>query len=214
MSSNFHHMKTVTQIIRRGVAMPVVVFIFSFAGCSDTNNSEYSSESNNSESKSSEFTSSGNYEDGTYCADVTYYNPNTGTRKTYSLNVEVENNELTLIHWPNGGWLDESHFSSEELDSDGYCSFTSDKGYQYQVQITGPECSFNDSRRARLDSEEETQEVTCPKCGDEKESYDTYCDSCNDKIENTCSRCGGFEYYVYGGLCSSCKAEDENDGNE
>jgi hypothetical protein len=84
------------------------------------------------------------YPDGTYCADVDYYNPNTGTRSTYTLNVEVEDNELTVIQWPNGGWLDSSHFSPEELDSDGSCSITSDVGNQYDIQITGSECSFTD----------------------------------------------------------------------
>jgi hypothetical protein len=84
------------------------------------------------------------YPDGTYCAEVDYYNPNTGTRSTYTLNVEVESNELTVIQWPNGGWLDSSHFSPEELDSDGTCSITSDVGNQYDIQITGSECSFTD----------------------------------------------------------------------
>ena len=69
------------------------------------------------------------FEDGTYCADVTYSNPNTGTENTYTLEVEVYNNEVTQINWNNGGWLDEDHFTAEQLDSDGSCSFTSDKGY-------------------------------------------------------------------------------------
>lgn len=154
-------------------------------------------------------TNEGAYEDGTYCAEVEYYNPNTGTRSTYSLNVEVENNELTLIHWPNGGWLDESHFTPVELDESGYCSFTSDRGYEYEVQITGPECSYDDSSRARRDAAADEEEVTCPKCGNEKETYERYCDNCIDEIENTCSKCGGFEYYVNGGLCTSCKSKED-----
>jgi hypothetical protein len=40
----------------------------------------------------------GKYEDGTYCADVTYHNPNTGTTNTYTLNFEVEDNNLTKIY--------------------------------------------------------------------------------------------------------------------
>lgn len=154
-------------------------------------------------------TNEGGYEDGTYCAEVEYYNPNTGTRSTYSLNVEVENNELTLIHWPNGGWLDDSHFTPVELDESGYCSFTSDRGYEYEVQITGPECSYDDSSRARRDAAADEEEVTCPKCGNEKETYDKYCQSCTNDIENTCSRCGGFEFNVNGGLCSSCQADED-----
>ena len=33
------------------------------------------------------------FEDGTYCAEVDYYNPNTGNGNTYTLEVEVVNNE-------------------------------------------------------------------------------------------------------------------------
>jgi len=75
-----------------------------------------------------------NYPDGTYCADIDYYNPDTGTHSTYSLNVEIESNEVTVIQWTNGGWLDSTHFSPEELDSDGSCSFTTYDGKQYDIQ--------------------------------------------------------------------------------
>lgn len=157
------------------------------------------------------------YEDGTYCATVTYYNPNTGTRSDYTLEVEVESNELVKIYWPNGGWLDEDHFSAQELDEDGYCSFTSDKGYEYSIQITGTDCAFTDDSRfqndVEEDQEEEKEEITCPKCGDKKYQYDDYCDHCRrkleDETENTCSKCGGFEYGVYGGLCNNCEEDEE-----
>src|SRR4051794_22101571 len=68
--------------------------------------------------------SSSEYEDGSYCATVEYYNPNSGTESTYTLTVEVEDNEVTQINFPNGGWLDDSHFTPEELDDDGSVSFT------------------------------------------------------------------------------------------
>lgn len=74
------------------------------------------------------------YPDGTYTAEVDYYNPETGTSSTYTLDVEVENGELTVIHWPNGGWLDESHFTPEDITS-GSCSFTSDEGNEYTVTL-------------------------------------------------------------------------------
>ncbi|MDY0216528.1 MAG: hypothetical protein RBS19_06205 [Bacteroidales bacterium] len=48
------------------------------------------------------------YYDGTCCADVEYYNSNTGTNNTFTLEVEVENNELITIYWSNGGWIDEN----------------------------------------------------------------------------------------------------------
>ena len=140
--------------------------------------------------------------------------PTTGTRSTYTLNVEVENNEVIVIHWSNGGWLDSSHFTPEALDSSGSCSFTSDKGYEYDIQITGSECSYTDETKAQNDSEDDQAAVTCPKCGGEKEEYDTYCSSCKGKIENTCSRCGGYQYNVNGGLCSNCESDDESKQRE
>ena len=77
----------------------------------------------------------GDYPDGTYCAEVEYYNPNTGTRNTYNLDVEVEDGDLSLIHWSNGGWLDESHFTPQNISS-GTVHFTSDRGYRYTVSLT------------------------------------------------------------------------------
>jgi len=75
---------------------------------------------------------------------VEYYNPHTGTHSSYELTVEVENDELVRINWPNGGWLDESHFSPEELEDDGSVTFTSDKGYEYTVNITSSTpCSYS-----------------------------------------------------------------------
>ena len=83
------------------------------------------------------------YEEGEYCAEVKYYNPNTGTRSTYNLNIEVENAELTLIHWPSDGWLDEDHFDSEFI-GEGSCSIISDRGYHYDIEILGDPCSFEE----------------------------------------------------------------------
>lgn len=96
------------------------------------------------------------FEDGTYCAYVTYSNPNTGTENTYTLEVEVYNNEVTQINWNNGGWLDEDHFSSEQLDAVGTCSFTSDKGYDYTIEITGKNCG-------NLDSDDKYKSKNIPK---------------------------------------------------
>ena len=75
------------------------------------------------------------YADDTYCADVKYYNPNTGTHSTYRLTVEVESNQVISINFPNGGCLDTDHFNGAELDDEGAASFTSDKGYEYEIQI-------------------------------------------------------------------------------
>ena len=103
------------------------------------------------------------YKKGMYCASVEYYNPNTGTSGSYTLNIEVENDNLVTIHWPNGGWLDESHFISEDI-SNGSCSFTSDKGNEYNVTILGQNCQFTDrsisedfSGEDEMDIEEEAE---------------------------------------------------------
>lgn len=77
------------------------------------------------------------FPDDRYCAEVDYYNPNTGTHSSYTLTVEVESNEITKIYFPNGGWLDNDHFQSAELGEDGTTIFTSDKGYEYVITIIG-----------------------------------------------------------------------------
>lgn len=175
-------------------------------GCNNSSNSDVDKGYSENESDESE---ENGYKDGIYCAEVEYYNPSTGTRNTYDLDVEVEGGELTEIHWPNGGWLDNSHFTPEDI-TDGECEFTSDRGYRYTVtlgEVGG--CGYTDEYKIRRDVNNEVEATTCPKCGDEKEEYDQYCYSCKTKIEdeeeNTCSRCGNYEYGVYGGLCSSCK---------
>jgi hypothetical protein len=136
------------------------------------------------------------YEDDTYCADVQYYNPNTGTRSTYSLNVDVEDNELVKIHWPNGGWLDDDHFSPEELDSDGDCSVKSHKGYYYEVSITGSECSYTDMGRFLSDIKSAERRV-CPKCGNTKYEFENYCDNCQIIADEE------FELEIMGNIKSS-----------
>lgn len=118
------------------------------------------------------------YKDGTYCAEIEYYNPKTGTRSTYKLNVEVEDNEVTVIYWGNGGWLDSDHFYPEELDSDGYCSFTTDRGYEYEVRILGEECDFTDQVSFENTITNDLKAITCSRCGFEKNDYEDYCDDC------------------------------------
>ena len=153
------------------------------------------------------------YIDGTYCAEVECYNPSTGTRNTYDLDVEVEGGELTEVLWPNGGWLDNSHFYPEDV-ADGQCEFTSDRGYRYTVTLGEyGGCDYTDQYRIRQDVIEEVEATTCPRCGDEKDSFDDYCYYCKrkkmeDEQKNTCSRCGSYEYGVFGGLCSNCKRDD------
>lgn len=195
-------MKKLFKVNSFNCASLFILCILLISGCSD-NSSDYDEDYyfNEEEVK---------YEDGEYCADVQYFNPNTGTTSNYTLNVEVEDNELIVIHWANGGWLDNNHFYPEELDEDGWCSFESDKGYQYEVQITGSPCSFTDAESAELDHKREVAYTTCPKCGEEKNKYDNNCYSCQDEIEHTCPNCGQYDSFIFsqGDLCSDCEDED------
>ncbi len=75
------------------------------------------------------------FEDGVYTATVDYYNPGTGYSATYTLNVEVEDNQVTIIYFPNGGYLDSSHIWPGELDEDGYVSIDAENGKAYNIQI-------------------------------------------------------------------------------
>ncbi len=75
------------------------------------------------------------FEDGTYCAEVEYYNPNTGTQSPYELEVEVSGNQVVQINFGNGGWLDTDHFSPEDIDSDGQCTIVSNRNYEYAIQL-------------------------------------------------------------------------------
>lgn len=96
-----------------------------------------------------DYEDSSDYEDGTYCAEVSYYNDNTGTSSTYTLQVEIEDNMLTQIYWTNGGWLDDSHFTPPDI-SNGYATFTSDRGYEYSVIIIGNgDCDVSSNSQSR-----------------------------------------------------------------
>jgi hypothetical protein len=171
-----------------------------------------------SSSEESTVESDGTYQDGTYCSNVDYYNPSTGTRNAYQLNVEVENNEVVRIIFPNGGWLDNDHFSPQELDRSGYCSFTSDKRNQYQITITGSECDFTDENKIRRDEEDAKANVICPRCGFSKYEVDEICSICQNDIndkkkkkEKTCQKCGQYDSFMqrYDDQCSECERKEK-----
>jgi hypothetical protein len=183
--------------VKIGSFLFIFLFVSLFSSCS-VESDEYQIEGQTSEG----------FEDGTYCAEVGYVNLNTGTQSTYTLEVEVVNNEVTQINWSNGGWLDEDHFTAQQLDSEGACSFTSDRGYEYTIQITGRNCSNTDESTMENDVQNDEESITCPKCGGEKEEYASYCGSCEDEINNTCSQCGGFEFGINGGVCGACLEGD------
>jgi len=187
----------------------ILILASSFIGCKNENRYY----KNNSSPFSNYDDYVDGYSDGIYCAEVEYYYSKTGTRSTYTLEVEIKNNELTVIYWPNGGWLDSSHFYPPDISS-GYAEFESDRGGEYTVEIIGEEGECYTSRYAPNEksfvSDEEDQ--ICSRCGGYKYEYDNYCSSCTDDIENTCLNCGAYEYGVYGGLCSNC--QDKNDDED
>lgn len=74
-------------------------------------------------------------EDGTYCADVDYYNPDTGYSATYTLDVEVQDGCVTTIFFPDDGYLDDSHIDATELDDDGNCVIYDDEGREFSIHI-------------------------------------------------------------------------------
>lgn len=74
-------------------------------------------------------------EDGTYSADVDYYNPDTGYSATYTLDVEVQDGCVTTIYFPNDGYLDGSHIDATELDDDGNCFICDDEGREFSIHI-------------------------------------------------------------------------------
>lgn len=72
--------------------------------------------------------------DGKYCAEIDYYNPDSGNNTNYTLPVEVENGELVKLEWSNGGWLDSSHFDAPDV-TDGTATFEDDRGRQFEVKL-------------------------------------------------------------------------------
>ena len=93
----------------------IILFAFLLYSCSGKTKSHSFEEDNETvSSQDNEEQEEEEYSDGEWCADVEYYNPNTGTRHTYTLDVEVDGGELIRIDWPNGGWLDEAHFAAED----------------------------------------------------------------------------------------------------
>lgn len=122
------------------IIFSIIVFSLLFVECKKSNNY------NSQEYTLGNFEENG-YPDGTYCAEIDYYYSETGTSSTYTLLVEIENNELIEIHWPNGGWLDDSHFTPPDISS-GEASFTSDRGVDYKIKIIGNNGNCNTSSYA------------------------------------------------------------------
>lgn len=75
------------------------------------------------------------YQDGSHLAQVNYYNPETGYSATYTLYVEVEDNYVVQINFPNDGWLDDDHITPEMLDEAGTCTIYGEEGKSYEIRL-------------------------------------------------------------------------------
>lgn len=74
--------------------------------------------------------------EGSYCAQVNYYNNNTGTSSEYTLFAVVENNILKEIKFPSG-YLNQDHFGEVKVSSEGKAFFTIEESQEYKIKVTG-----------------------------------------------------------------------------
>lgn len=195
------------------IAIQLLILLVLISACKDKSRSRNSSDESYNESNENDEASEEQVEgsqDGRYCSEVEYYNPNTGTRNTYDLDVEVENGYLTEIYWPNGGWLDRSRFSSTDI-SDGDCQFTSDRGYRYSVTLKEEGgCGYTEGNKLRSDVNEDVEKTTCPECGREKSTSEEYCFHCERKKITPCPKCGAYKNSSSDEVCDNCKVEEDD----
>ena len=71
-------------------------------------------------------------EDGKYCANIKV-KTNKST-KIYRLTITTKNNYLHKIDWPNGGWLDNTHYKLPEF-YENEATFTDDRVRKFEVKI-------------------------------------------------------------------------------
>ena len=75
------------------------------------------------------------FEDGKHSATVDYFNPKTGHRTKYELEVHVEDCKIVQIDFPNGGWLDEDHMPQTQINRNREVVFKDDKGRQWKIHL-------------------------------------------------------------------------------
>ena len=82
--------------------------------------------------------------DGTYCAEVDRYNPKTGKQSSYTLTVEIEDNKIVQINYPNGGYSDSGEFKPAKI-SNRSASFSDFDDVQFSVDVfkKGADCFSN-----------------------------------------------------------------------
>lgn len=82
-------------------------------------------------------------EDGWYVANVRYQNFNTYTRSSYSLNVKVVDDRVTVIDFGNGGSVHSGYNSSGYFYNGGYLSFETD--YEGNIVAATTRVTINSS---------------------------------------------------------------------
>jgi hypothetical protein len=75
--------------------------------------------------------------DGNYCAKVIFQNPDVKKQSTYTLIVEVKDNKLIDISFPEEHY-DQSQIKPTEIPSDGKVTVVSQSGSVYRVEMKGP----------------------------------------------------------------------------
>ena len=77
----------------------------------------------------------------TYCVDVDYFNPKTGTASSYRLDAIVDSEVLKRLNFPSGGYLDHTDFG-DVLFKNGAAVAVIKGGKSYRVKILkkGPHC--------------------------------------------------------------------------
>lgn len=74
--------------------------------------------------------------DGSYTADIEYYNSTTGVNTLFVTKVHVSNGYLRDIKWPGGIWIHSEYFQPEKIKRDGTCTIQNiEEGYETKVTI-------------------------------------------------------------------------------
>lgn len=74
--------------------------------------------------------------DGTYCSNIKRYNPKTGSESSYTLLIDIDNNYLEAIHWPNVEYSDYDPLASVKFNSKNI-SYKDILGIKYNINIIG-----------------------------------------------------------------------------
>ena len=112
------------------------ILIILFSSCHNSKkNDEVDNLNNSTETEEYYEVEQSPFQDGTYNATVEYYNTETNYSNTYDLEVEVEDNYVTVIYFPNDGYLDEDHIYPAELDEEGYTAIEGEDGKTYEIYI-------------------------------------------------------------------------------